>query len=69
MLLNSISKELIDFERGRIIRQYEDCRNQRQIAIKQHFVLSTVNLVIFQLKTDQKEIVKPRSGRPGTTAR
>ena len=55
------------FQLGRKIGQYEDGRRQMQIALQLQNQVSTVNRVTLQLKTDQKETVKPRSSQPGPT--
>jgi len=60
----TLNRELTDFERGRVIGQWDCGKNAREIAEALGFSQSQVTRAINGFRDSQKTTVQPRSGRP-----
>lgn len=59
-----LNRELTDFERGRVIGQWDCGKNAREIAEALGLSQSQVTRAINAFKDSQRTTVQPRSGRP-----
>ena len=66
---NPRSVQLSDFTRRMIVRQSEAGLSQRQIAENREIPLSTLNPVLMQFKSEDKENTSPLPGHPQPTQR